>query len=317
MQYNRRLIQSLFATSAILLSFSSHQISLPEAIGSPNQSTIRANPQVAQTTSAYQSYRNLPYSSSSSLLKMLDIYVPSKFTAPKPVMIFVHGGGWSIGNKSAVGYKVDAFTAQNYIYISINYRLSPDVIHPAHVSDVAEAIVWVEKNIGNYGGDPQNIYLMGHSAGAHLVALVSTDGSYLQNFGSSLKAVKGAILLDTASYDLTNRGQSSAKAVTQAFGTDRRVLKSASPISNVQAGKGIPPMLLIYVARRSDSKAASEQFAAELTKAGILHQLKPAIGKTHASLNKELGAPNDQPTQDVLQFLQAVSTGRRSVLSKI
>ena len=97
----------------------------------------------------------------------LDIYPTSQPNAP--VMIYVHGGGWRRGNKSNVDAKPAAFNQHGFAFISMDYRLIPEVDIAEQVGDVTAAIAWVKSNIARYGGDPNRIFLMGHSAGAHLV----------------------------------------------------------------------------------------------------------------------------------------------------
>ncbi|MDX9975652.1 MAG: alpha/beta hydrolase, partial [FCB group bacterium] len=138
----------------------------------------------------FTTYRDIPYADVSGVaanLLSLDIYTLSpKPEAPAPVLIWVHGGGWSIGDKSYhMEYKPALFTGEGYCLVSINYRLSPRpfsddpgrIKYPVHEQDVASAIAWVQEHIAQYGGDPSRIALLGHSAGAHLVSIVSTDES--------------------------------------------------------------------------------------------------------------------------------------------
>ena len=90
-------------------------------------------------------------------------------------MVYVHGGGWKRGDKSRVGEKVEFFTGRGWVFVSVNYRLLPEGAHPANVNDVARALAWVHDHATDYGGDPDRLFLMGHSAGAHLAALVATS----------------------------------------------------------------------------------------------------------------------------------------------
>ncbi|MBC8136350.1 MAG: alpha/beta hydrolase fold domain-containing protein [Fibrella sp.] len=246
-------------------------------------------------------------------LNSLDIYSP-KGKSKCPVVIFIHGGGWQIGDKrgSARG-KSEAFPKKGYVFVSINYRLSPDVKHPVLVQDCAKSIAWIQENIAKYGGDPTNLFVMGHSAGAHLAALVSTDEQYLKKEGLRLAALRGTILLDGGSYDMTASGVKKAskdETFAEVFGNDPAVLKSASPLFNVAPGKNIPPFLIIYVASRFDTKKQSEELAGTLAKSGVKADVKPAINKTHETLNKELGNKGDLPTDQVYAFLETVITGK-------
>ena len=105
--------------------------------------------------------------------QQLDIYHPKK-TKDAPVMVYIHGGGWRRGDKDRVGEKAVFFNSKGWVFISANYRLLPEGRHPNNVDDVAKAIAWTHDNIKKYGGDPEEIFIMGHSAGAHLAALVVT-----------------------------------------------------------------------------------------------------------------------------------------------
>jgi acetyl esterase/lipase len=115
--------------------------------------------------------------------QLADIFTPEGDTA-HPVVIFVHGGGWVIGDKNLLGlYRGVArwIAKQGYTVVTINYRLSPHVQHPEHCKDVARAFAWVRQNIKEYGGDPDRIILAGHSAGGHMVTLVGSDAEFLKD----------------------------------------------------------------------------------------------------------------------------------------
>jgi acetyl esterase/lipase len=122
----------------------------------------------------------------------LDLYLPS---GPRdvPAVIFVHGGGWTTGIKDQYTQIGRFFAAHGVAAAVINYRLSPTVAFPGQVEDVARAFAWVKAHIHEYGGRADAIFLCGHSAGAHLIALVATDPTYLRTVGASLADVKGVI----------------------------------------------------------------------------------------------------------------------------
>ncbi|MHC4661021.1 MAG: alpha/beta hydrolase [Planctomycetota bacterium] len=274
----------------------------PEKPGKPEpaqEPEIRPEPKI---------HRNISYIKESKRkdpLRCLDIYTIEN-ASELPVMVNIHGGGWSIGDKKRTHKKPEFFQKEGFILVSINYRLSPKVVHPVHVQDVAEAVVWVHDNINKYGGDPDRIFVMGHSAGAHLAALVSTDDRRLKAMGKSLKIIKGAILLDGAGYDIPKivelRGVLSNIYKT-AFGTDPEDLLDASPIIHVAAGKDIPPFLIIHAGKRVLSEIQSKSLAEALKKAGSKAFVRAAPGKNHGSLNRDLGGKNDKPTKSVKEFL--------------
>ncbi|MGB0121184.1 MAG: alpha/beta hydrolase [Solirubrobacterales bacterium] len=151
-------------------------------------------------------------------LKKLDVYRPDDARRGdlRPVVVYVHGGAWMNGDKSnRMEYKPDLFTSAGYVFVSVNYRLSPEVTStdpdqfdpgrlrfPEHPGDVAESIAWVSRNIGARGGDPDAIMLLGHSAGAHLVSLVATNPVYLDNRGASAEQVLGVVSLDAGALNV-------------------------------------------------------------------------------------------------------------------
>jgi len=252
--------------------------------------------------------RDVPYAEGSSEpLQTLDLYAP-KTPGSHPVAVYIHGGGFAIGDKvSGAGIKPLAFTRQGYVFVSVNYRLSPAVQYPVHAQDVAKAIAWVHRNASRYGGDPKRLFVMGHSAGAQLAALVSTDDRFLAAESLSLGDLRGAVLLDGGTYDISAAIRDNPRKdgnLTPVFGRDPAVWKQASPFFHVAKGKGIPPFLVIYVATRLDSHAQSEALVKALVDAGGSAVLRAAANKTHASLNKDLGQPDDEPTNQVFSFLR-------------
>lgn len=240
---------------------------------------------------------------------------PAAQTPPAglPVVVMIHGGGWRMGDKAnrSVGMeKARFFCAAGCVYVSINYRLSPAVRHPAHVEDVAEAVAWVHRQIGRFGGDPERIFLMGHSAGAHLAALVSTDQRRLARHDKPLSVVRGVILLDGAGYDLERqipvaRGSRLYGGMFEAaFGTDPKVWKDASPITHVMPDAGIPPFLILYCAERPAARDQSDALARKLNAAGSPSRSLGIRGKTHASINGDIGTAGDAVTSEIVGFLR-------------
>lgn len=247
-----------------------------------------------------------------AVLNSLDIYAP-KGAATAPVMVMIHGGGWQIGDKANPGLlanKVPFFTTNGWLFVSINYRLSPAVQHPAHVQDVATALAWVEAHSADYGGDPTRLYVMGHSAGAHLAALVAMDEQYLEAEGTGLEALSGVILLDGAGYNVATPAQFARGRAQEmyrtAFGDDPAGWDSASPITHVEADKGIPPFFVAYVVRREPSRVQSERLVEILTEAGVPAELFAAEGKTHATINQGFGVAGDAVTGAVWAWLQGL-----------
>ncbi len=261
----------------------------------------------------YKVKKNIAYQKSDKLLSLrnkLDVYyVPGQ--KERPVVLFIHGGAWKFGDKIGVNEKPDAFVGRhNCVFVSTNYRFHPQVTFKEQGADIAKAILWVRNHISEYGGSPKKIVVMGHSAGAHLAALVATDESYLQAEGLKLSNLAGVVLIDGAGYDVGKQIQQASlrrmrEAYKEVFTTDPAKQRAASPISHVKKGKGIPPFLILYVARRKDSSAQSKGLARLLTDAGVSAKTFPAQGKTHMTINRELGQMDDEPTKQVFQFLES------------
>jgi len=262
---------------------------------------------------------NIPYARMSGVdpnLLSLDIYKPKSSSTNaqqtnKPVVVMIHGGGWRTGDKGNVSQgrqKASFFTGHGFVYVSVNYRLSPAVQHPAHVEDVAKALAWIFDHIANYGGDPKRIFLMGHSAGAHLAALVTADEDYLNKLGKSPAMLRGVILLDSAGYDIPrNLDDFSDSPLPRpiyegAFGKDRQTWIQASPVQYVKRGMILPPFLVFHTDRKS-SEAISREFVEALQKAKTPAAAILAKGKSHQTLNRDIGQPEDRPSGLILEFL--------------
>lgn len=241
----------------------------------------------------------------------LDIYPTSQTNAP--VMIYVHGGGWRRGNKSNVDAKPAAFNQNGFVFISINYRLIPEVDIAEQVGDVAASIAWVKNNIAQYGGDPNRIFLMGHSAGAHLVSLVATDPSYLEATGVTLAVIHGVISLDTQAYDinilLENAPERAKRIYSAAFTDDPQMWTRFSPITYVESGNSIPPFFLVYSGQSPGRRELTEHFAQTLETAGISAIIQPATEKNHGQVNEDFGAPGEPMSDAAFQWLEEILDG--------
>ena len=248
--------------------------------------------------------RELAYGA--DLKQRLDLLVPPG-AKRAPLLLFVHGGGWSISDKrTGAGVKAAHFTAQGWGFASANYRLVPQATVEQQAADIASAIAWARSQAGKEGLDPDKIVLMGHSAGAHLVALVGTDPRYLKAAGVPMSAVKGVILLDGAGYDvpaqITAPGNLVGPMYAAAFGKDPARQKALSPTLHA-AAPNVARWLILPIDRRDDSKAQSEGLAAALRPAGALAIVVPVPGESHSSLNKGLGEAGDFATGEVDKFL--------------
>jgi len=272
---------------------------------SPPQGILSPRPTLESTSPIL----NIRYSDESSNrldALCLDIY-PAKGTN-LPVLIFLHGGGWFRGDKSSVDLKPAAFNAHGFVFVSVNYRLIPEVEVNQQMQDVTRAVSWVKKNISQYGGDPSRLILLGHSAGAHMVSLLGTDESLLHTEGLSLKDIKGIISLDTQTYDLvkllTNMpDEVGGEVYWETFGHDPEFWKQMSPAWHISSGKNIPPFFIAYTGEKQSRAVISTLFFNALEDAGVPSVLLPVTDKTHGRLNRELGLPSDYVTTAIFNWL--------------
>ncbi|WP_206107797.1 alpha/beta hydrolase [Paludisphaera rhizosphaerae] len=229
-----------------------------------------------------------------------------------PIIVWIHGGAWTFGDKDFVQSQPKAFPKRGYVWVGVEYRFVPEVTYKEQAGDVANAVRWVRDHAREFGGDPKKIFLMGHSAGAHLAALTGIDERYLNDAGMKLDEISGVVLLDGAGYDVARQIRDSALPVIRSmyvnvFGTDPKIQQDASPIAHVEKDKGIPPFLLLHVGR-VDSKAQSTTLAAKLRKAGVEATVGAFPSKTHMTINREMGLPHDKPTEAVFNFLDRLSS---------
>jgi acetyl esterase/lipase len=126
----------------------------------------------------------------------LDVYTPiSSANTTKPVVVFFYGGAWESGEKSQYLFAAEALNSRGYVVVIPDYRLYPEVIFPTYMEDAALAMKWTFDNIAQHGGDPAKIFVMGHSAGAQLAALLAYDSKYLDRVGIDKRRIRGVVSL--------------------------------------------------------------------------------------------------------------------------
>ncbi|MGD1840940.1 MAG: carboxylesterase family protein [Thermonemataceae bacterium] len=244
----------------------------------------------------------------------LDIYYNSRTAIKKPVVIWVHGGGWRTGDKqNKIDDKVSLCRSLNYLLVSVNYRLSPSPVepnnpnrikYPTHNNDVADAIKWVYDNIDQYGGNPDKIALMGHSAGGHLVSLTGTNERFLSDRGLRFANIKGVASIDSDGYDVLAKVQENNSLYINAFGINEQRNQEASPIYNVEADKAHPKF---FVAKRgTPSRIASiDAFITTLEDNGVSVTQVDGSVYSHSEINTAIGAPNETVITEPLKAFLA------------
>ncbi|QEH35346.1 Carboxylesterase [Aquisphaera giovannonii] len=272
------------------------------------------NIRVRREDRPFEVRRDIPYASPAQERQVLDVYSP-KGAKGRPVVFWIHGGGWVVGDKSDVQAKPRAFTEKGFVFVSTNYRLLPKVDMGTIVRDVAAAIRWVHDHIAEHGGDPRRLLVMGHSAGAQLAALVSIDDRYLKEQGLSLDIIKGCVPVDGDTYDvpaIIETAETRCRAHgfplptnghRQKFGNDPEKHRDLSAVTHVAAGKGIPPFLIMHVAGHPDTTAQAQRLAAVLKGANVPVRVYGAPESTHSKLNDDIGVPGDPGTKALFEFV--------------
>ncbi|WP_370073181.1 alpha/beta fold hydrolase [Novosphingobium sp. THN1] len=173
-------------------------------------------------------------------LQVMDFWAPAG-AKNAPLVLYVHGGGWKRGSKdTAMGNALPGHLRdQGYAFASINYRLVPAATVEQQASDVAQALAYLLARADKLGIDRSKVVITGHSAGAHLVALVGTDEQYLRKAGLSFADINGVMPNDGAAYDVPQQmeqaGRMMADTYKQAFGTDPARQKALSPTYHAAA----------------------------------------------------------------------------------
>lgn len=289
------------------------------------------------------------YNSGWNTRHKLDIFAPAnlKSSEKRPVVLFVHGGTWMIGDKNFFGIyrEVGRCLARNgMVGVLINYRLSPLVKHPEHVRDVARAFAWVRSNIRGHGGDPNNLFLAGHSAGAHLVSLLATDEEYLKDPKLELeerdrKALKGVVSISGV-YRIPppTEFRAMAKRMVElwvgepensrfasvavpalmtisgpvnpfniVFGKSSEVQSKASPINHVRSG--LPPFLMINAeAEVPGLHRMADDFCEALKKHHVPVEHHEIEGTTHRTIVKKLHYTDERAARLIMAFVKRYSS---------
>lgn len=243
----------------------------------------------------------------------MDVYLPTK-PVNAPVILMVHGGGWRLGDKGAsavVDNKVARWLARGFVFVSVNNRLLPQADPLEQARDVAQALAVAQAKAPSWGADPARFILMGHSAGAHLVALVNASPELAAQAGA--KAWLGTVALDSAAVDVSPIMQGSHfRLYDAAFGTDPAFWRAVSPVQ--QLTTSAKPMLAVCSTRRSDSCIQADAFAQRAAQLGVRAQvLRQDL--SHRDINQTLGLPGAY-TEAVEAFMASLDPALAQALSR-
>ncbi|MBK0383481.1 alpha/beta hydrolase [Pedobacter sp. SD-b] len=237
---------------------------------------------------------------------LLDIYRPNNKDKLHDVIVFIHGGSWDTGKKDTYWFLGRNFARKGKVFVAINYPLAPDAQYQEMGYDCANAVKWVKENIKQYGGNPDKIFLMGHSAGGHLAALINQDPKYFAKAGIK-NPIKGVVLDDPFGLDIDqylktqiNTGDKYVPGFLKVFSTDEKAWKDASPMYKID---GIHNPYMMFVGEKTfpaikqqtpifeeKMKAANKQVSLEVIKGkkhiGMITQMIFGCNKLYDRINK-------------------------------
>jgi acetyl esterase/lipase len=262
-------------------------------------------------------YRRLEKGELLPIANLLDLYLPSD-GKEFPVVVLVHGGAWVGGDKRLdfIPEVARCFARQGIGVVAPNYRLSPFVQHPAHLRDVAKAVAWTKKHITEYGGRTDQIFLLGHSAGGHLVSLLAADESYLKEVGLRKQDIKGVITIsgvyqvsDVTLKMVMKNSQVKldfgvmANPFTSVFGKDTEIAKQASPITHVR--NDLPPFLIVHAGEELPALSEmAEKFHTALKEKRCKAELLKVAERNHVTVLWKATKPDDQVVAATVAFIK-------------
>lgn len=237
-----------------------------------------------------------------SVTPKLNVFTPRKTSEERlPVLIFVHGGNWNSGSKDQYGFFGRNFAKKGVITVIPDYTLSPAVSYDEMAQQTAEAIRWTKKHIAEYNGDPERIYLTGHSAGGHLVALAAMDAEY----GIDPSDIAGIILNDSAGLDmytyLKQEPPTSENNYLTTWTDNPETWKKASPINYID--KNTPPIMMYIGSKTYASiKEGSRIFLEALEP---FQEVKPIIlNKKHVPMIVQYFWPWNKRFDEIITFMK-------------
>lgn len=255
--------------------------------------------------------KDIPYIEGTTDQKqMLDLYIPATGGKSLPVLVFVHGGGWGLGDKKMASKMGAFYTQRGAIVVSLNYRLAPKSKYPDFAQDLAAAMRWVNDHIEEYGGNRKNMVLSGHSAGAHLAALIGTHPGLLKDQGLRLNMFRAVMPVDTASFDLTVDPygpvvRRQIKMRERAFGSSPETLADASPTVHARKASGgdLSHFDIFVTSKRADAIEQSRALEKAVEKSGSSAQTIVVPDLSHLAMCYAIWDEDSVVTQTIMKRL--------------
>ncbi len=261
--------------------------------------------------------KNIPYreanATSGTGVQHLNVYAPRRRQQPAPVLIFIHGGRWKSGKKELYYYLGKRLARKGVVAVVIDYPLSPAARYNEMAHSAARAVQWTQAHIADYGGDPDRIFVSGHSAGGHLAALITVRNGYFDTLGIA-NPIRGVVLIDAAGLDmygyLSERAPEERKYQTT-FSKNPTTWKEASPLYHLHAG--LPPFLIYRGGKTYPSIIKSnDKFAEALQPYGSMMDYRVQPGKKHIPMILQFLFSWNPRYREIVRFLQN-STEKRNV----
>jgi len=251
--------------------------------------------------------RNISYKrQSQNVRNLLDVYYPKNTEAPKDVLVFIHGGSWNSGKKETYWWLGKNMASKNVISVIINYSLSPKSQYEEMAYDCSEAIKWVKDSIATYGGSPDRIFVMGHSAGGHLAALINNDPRFFKQLGIE-NPIRAVILndgfgLDMFEYLNAAKKNKQTESFLNTFSKDENIWKTGSPMFYLE---NVQNPFLIFVGENTYPaiKLQSDRLYKDLIKANKPIDINIVKRKKHIGMITQMIFRNNHMYSMILAFM--------------
>lgn len=255
-------------------------------------------------------FKNIRYvqknDSLNSSQQELNIFTPKKKAALKNVLIFIHGGNWNAGSKNLYHFLGSRLARKGVVAVIIGYPLSPQANYEQMATAAVKAVVWVKTHIDEYGGNPDKLFVSGHSAGGHLAALISLNNTYFDTLRIE-NPIRGCILIDAAGLDmygyLTEENLTEPHTYLQTFSANPAIWKQASPIYHLYSN--MPPLLIYRGEKTYPSIIKSTEKFVEALKA---YRTEPNYyilkGKKHIPMITQFFWTWNPRYEEILEFMQ-------------
>ena len=253
--------------------------------------------------------RNINYRGQTpNVRNLLDVYYPKKTESPKDVLVFIHGGSWDSGKKETYWWLGKNMARNNVVSVIINYSLSPEAKYDKMALDCSEAIKWVKDSISQFGGNPDRIFVMGHSAGGHLAALINNDPRFFNKIGIT-NPIRAVILNDGFGMDMHEylnvaEKNKQTESFMNTFSKDANLWKVGSPMFYLE---NVQNPYLIFVGENTYPaiKKQSDRLNKELINANKKSELTIIQGKKHVGMISQMIFRSNKMYDMILNFMNS------------